>query len=61
MTTQADRQQDWAIGRALEKKDAEIARLRAALEDIASKDRTGYARGALGRIARTALEIEQIT
>jgi hypothetical protein len=33
----------------------EVTRLRAALLDIANKDRTGFARGALGRIARNAL------
>lgn len=33
MRTQADRNEDLAIGRELERKDAEIDRMRAALED----------------------------
>lgn len=33
MTTRDEREQDWALGRELERKDAEIERLRAALED----------------------------
>lgn len=32
-----------------------IERLQAALQEIAAKDRTGYRRAALGRIARRAL------
>lgn len=36
--TQADRELDWSTGRELERKDAEIERLRAALEKIAGKN-----------------------
>ncbi len=31
---QSEREQDWALGRELERKDAEIERLRAALDQI---------------------------
>lgn len=60
--TQADREFDWSTGREMERKDAEIAhlraendRLRAALQAIVNKDRTGFGRAALGFIARHAL------
>ena len=35
--TQADREMDWATGRELERKDAEIERLRAALKQISDQ------------------------
>lgn len=35
--TQADREFDWSMGRELERKDAEIDRLRAALKKCANK------------------------
>lgn len=56
---QADREFDWSTGRELERKDAEIERLRAALEAIVAKDRIGFGRGALGHIARQALKAQE--
>jgi hypothetical protein len=63
----ADNEELWACANeaadALEAKDADIARLRAALKEIAFKDRTGARTGswfdrwsALTEIARKALE-----
>lgn len=69
--SQADREFDWSTGREIERKDAEIARLRAALDQIKKLKSepigdTGFAVGPLSlfnaaqRIAREALKVNKV-